>query len=75
MIRLLRLAVPRLNAVRADLGLAPITDLLELWDRCARLLVMTSPSFDPAPERLPTNVRYVGPITDDPPWAQPWTPP
>ena len=73
--RLLRRAAPRVNAVRADLGLAPVTDVLELWDRCTRLLVMTSPSFDQPPDRLPANVRYIGPITDDPAWTQPWTPP
>jgi MGT family glycosyltransferase len=73
--RLLRLALPDLNAARADIGLAPVTDVFDLWDRCTRLLVMTSPSFDFPLDRLPTNVRYVGPITDDPPWAQAWTPP
>ena len=36
---------------------------------------MTSPSFDPPPEPVPANVRYVGPVTDDPPWVEPWTPP
>lgn len=73
--RLLRLGLPRLNAVRAELGLPPLVDVLDLWDHCARVLVMTSPSFDPPPERLPANVRYVGPVTDDPAWAEPWTPP
>ncbi len=73
--RLVRLGLPRLNAVRAELGLSPMTDVFDLWDRCARLLVMTSPSFDPPPQQLPANVRYVGPATDDPPWVEPWTPP
>ena len=73
--RLVRLGLPRLNAVRIELGLSPMTDVFDLWDRCARLLVMTSPSFDPPPEHVPCNVRYVGPVTDDPPWVEPWTPP
>jgi MGT family glycosyltransferase len=32
---------------------------------------MTSPSFDPPPAQLPRNVRYVGPVLDDPAWAAP----
>jgi MGT family glycosyltransferase len=75
LLRLLRLGLPRVNAVRAQVGLDPVGAVLDLWDRCARLLVLTSPSFDPPPARLPANVRYVGPMTDDPPWARPWTPP
>jgi MGT family glycosyltransferase len=75
LLRLLRLGLPRLNAVRAELGLAPMADVLDLWDRCAVLLVLTSPSFDPPPAKLPANVRYVGPMVDDPAWVAPWTPP
>lgn len=73
--RLLGLGLPRLNVVRKDIGLAPMTHVFDLWDRCERLLVMTSPSFDRPPERLPANVAYVGPGTDDPPWVEPWIPP
>jgi MGT family glycosyltransferase len=43
--------------------------LYELLDRCTRVLVMTSPSFDFLPATLPSNVCYVGPQLDDPPWA------
>jgi len=49
--------------------------VFDLWDRCERLLVLTSPSFDPPPAGVPANVRYVGPICDDPAWVEPWTPP
>jgi UDP:flavonoid glycosyltransferase YjiC (YdhE family) len=68
--------LPALNAARAGYGLAPIADLYQLLDHCARVLVLTSPSFDfPAPV-LPPNVRYVGPQLDDPHWAagQDWRP-
>jgi UDP:flavonoid glycosyltransferase YjiC (YdhE family) len=61
--------------VRTALGLPPVDAVLDLWDRCTRVLVMTSPSFDPPPAHLPANVRYVGPVIDDPPWAAPWSPP
>ena len=73
--RLVDLGLPQLNAVRGELGLDRIRHVLDLWDRCARVLVMTSPTFDPPPARLPGNVRYVGPIVDDPPWAAAWEPP
>jgi MGT family glycosyltransferase len=44
--------------------------------RARRQLVMTSADFD-FPGALPTSVRYVGPVLDDPAWAEvtPWTPP
>jgi len=53
--------LPAINSARAAYGLTPIADLYELLDRCARVLVMTSPSFDFVPATLPRNVRYVGP--------------
>ena len=66
---LLRRTVPRINRAAALHGQAPVEDLFELFDRCRRVLVMTSPSFDFVGDRLPPNVRYVGPVLDDPPWA------
>ena len=30
--RLVRLGLPRLNAVRTELGLSPMTDVFDLWD-------------------------------------------
>jgi len=44
--------------------------MYELLDHCARVLVMTSPSFDFPAQALPPNVRYVGPQLDDPHWAE-----
>lgn len=66
--------LPELNAGRAALGLPPIRDLWEQLDRAARVLVLTSPAFD-FPARLPDNVRYVGPVLDDPAWAETIDPP
>jgi MGT family glycosyltransferase len=67
--RLWASGLPALNAARAGYRLPPIGDLYELLDHCARVLVLTSPSFDfPAPALTP-NVRYVGPQLDDPHWA------
>jgi MGT family glycosyltransferase len=66
---LLGRTVPRLNAVLRSNGRQPIQRFSELLDRCSRVLLMTSPSFDFTVPRLPDNVRYVGPILDDPHWA------
>jgi MGT family glycosyltransferase len=57
-----------LNGVRAEYGLAPVTDLFEQLDHLARVLVLSSAGFD-FPTRLPPNVRHVGPQLDDPDWT------
>jgi MGT family glycosyltransferase len=67
--RLLTPTLPRLNAVLERYELLPLDDVFELYDRCSRVLVMTSPSFDFHAPQLPGNVRYVGPQLDDPDWA------
>ena len=66
---LLTPTLPRLNAVVEDYELLPLDNVFELYDRCVRVLVMTSPSFDFKAPQLPDNVRYVGPQLDDPDWA------
>lgn len=68
--RMWQRGLPALNAARRALGLAPLDDVWEQLDRAARILVLTSPEFD-LPARLPQNVRYVGPVLDDPAWAEP----
>jgi MGT family glycosyltransferase len=66
---LLTPTLPRLNAVIERYELLPLDNVFELYDRCSRVLVMTSPSFDFRAPQLPANVRYVGPQLDDPDWA------
>ncbi|MFP5371219.1 MAG: nucleotide disphospho-sugar-binding domain-containing protein, partial [Actinomycetes bacterium] len=66
--------LPPLNAARTALGLEPLHDVWEQWDRAARVLVLTSPHFD-LPAQLPANVRYVGPVLDDPVWTEPYAVP
>src|SRR5215213_7610653 len=66
---LLARTVSRLNPVAQHYGQPPLGDPFELFDRCQRVLVMTSPSFDFSGAQLPANVRYVGPQLDDPDWA------
>jgi MGT family glycosyltransferase len=65
----LRRTLPRVNDVVTSHGHPPFHNLFDYLDRCTRVLVMTSPSFDFAVPHLPDNVRYVGPQLDDPDWA------
>jgi MGT family glycosyltransferase len=66
---LLSPTLPRLNAVVERYEQLPLDDVFEIFDRCSRVLVMTSPSFDFSAPQLPENVVYVGPQLDDPDWA------
>jgi MGT family glycosyltransferase len=63
-----------INELRTGLGLKPIHDFWDQVRRACKILVLTSPSFD-FPAELPDNVRYVGPVLDDPAWALEATPP
>lgn len=61
---------PMVEATRRHLGLpeldpsAPL--VAALWERCAIVLACAPRSFDFPSTQLPANVRYVGPILDDP---------
>ena len=73
-----RSGLPALNQARADFGLAPLRDALDLMAKADRILVCSSPSYDFAPGSVLANVRYVGPQLDDAanaaagsPWAGP----
>jgi UDP:flavonoid glycosyltransferase YjiC (YdhE family) len=66
--------VAPLNAARAELGLDPLPGVWAQFDRADRVLLLTSPAFD-LPAELPGNVRYVGPVLDDPVWGEPYEPP
>lgn len=70
-----RNGLPGLNTLRAQHGLGPLTHFLDQARGARRQLVLTSGEFD-FPAALPPNVRYVGPVLDDPLWAEatPWTP-
>jgi UDP:flavonoid glycosyltransferase YjiC (YdhE family) len=78
--RMWKKGLPAFNAARAELGLAPVGDIWEQYDRATRVFVMTSPAFDFVPPEglagLPPNMTYVGAVLDDPVWAgQSWAPP
>jgi hypothetical protein len=46
-------------------GLDPLDDFWDQVRHARKILVMTSPAFD-FPAQIPDNVRYVGPVLDDP---------
>ena len=68
-------ALPTLNAARAKNGLAPLDSFYDQVLDTDRILVLTSPTFDFASSSTPPNARYLGPVLDDPSWAEPWDPP
>jgi MGT family glycosyltransferase len=65
-----------LNALRYQYGLQPLARFLDQTRRARRQLVLTSAQFDFS-GTLPEGARYVGPVLDDPAWAETalWTPP
>ena len=71
-----RYALRELNDLRGARGLDAIPTLWAQMQRARRQLVLTSAAFD-FPGTLPDNARYVGPILDDPAWADAaaWRPP
>jgi MGT family glycosyltransferase len=70
--RLFRRGLPALNAARAEHGLQPLTSFYDQALGADRILVLTSETFDYASSTIPGNVRYVGPVLDDPQWTEPW---
>ncbi len=73
--RLFRAGLPAINAARSSYGLAPLSSSYEQVLGVDRILVLTSPTFDYSAQAVPANVSYVGPILDDPDWADSWTAP
>ena len=73
--RVLKGGLPDLNAARAEHGLPPLTSLYDQILGADRILVLSSETFDTASPFVPANVRYVGPVLDDPTWTEPWSSP
>ena len=64
-----------INRARLALGLLPIQNTMQQI-RAVKLHVLgTSRHFDFPVEKLPEEIRYVGPQLDEPSWVNPWTPP
>jgi MGT family glycosyltransferase len=67
--------LPTLNRARAAFGIGPLNHVYDHYDRADRLLIGLSSAFDFPATRLPSNLRYIGPLLDLPAWAHPWTAP
>ncbi len=73
--RLFDRALPTLNEARAAHGLAPLESFYDQVLATDRILVLTSSIFDFASSSTPPHARYLGPMLDDPSWAERWEPP
>lgn len=73
--RAFRAGLPALNKARADVGLKPLSSFYDQALGADQILVLSSETFDYASPGVPGNVRYVGPVLDDPDWVEPWQPP
>jgi UDP:flavonoid glycosyltransferase YjiC (YdhE family) len=74
-VRLFNKGLPALNDARRSFGLEPLAEVLEHMERPERFLCLCSKAFDFPAERPAANLRYVGPILEEPAWTQPWTSP
>lgn len=61
--------LPRLNAVRGAFFLPPMKSVMDIYQQADLRLIQTCRAFDFPIEPAPSNVRYVGPVLDDPDWA------
>ena len=75
MTRMFAGGLPAIARARKELGLEPVSHPFEVEDRLDRVLVLSSLAFDHLQPALPKNVRYVGPVLDDPTWVEPWISP
>ncbi|HUC16697.1 MAG TPA: glycosyltransferase [Acetobacteraceae bacterium] len=64
--------LPSLNNSRARLGLSGLAHVFDLFDRADRVLLAIGRAFDFEADSLPDNLRYVGPLLDEPGWAKSW---
>ena len=66
-----RILTPRVNEVRADVGLPPLGGIAELLAAPALLLYLTAEPFEYPRSDWPANLRMVGPCAWDPPAEPP----
>ena len=64
-----------LNRARARLGLRALSTSLDVFDQADRVLLAISQAFDFPADWLPDNIRYIGPLLDEPSWSQSWISP
>jgi MGT family glycosyltransferase len=67
--------LPALNDARRACNLGPIRHVLEHFESPARFLCLYPEAFELPATRRPANVRFVGPILEEPAWTEPWISP
>jgi MGT family glycosyltransferase len=75
MVRLMCSYLPTLNRARAAFKLRPLNHIFDHYDRADRLFMGISSAFDFPAKSLPANLRYIGPLLDQPAWVRPWATP
>jgi MGT family glycosyltransferase len=70
--RIINKYLPLINNVRKPYGLRPLGNPIDLLHQADLRFIQTARTFDFPLEPSPQNVRYTGPVLDDPDWAQPW---
>ncbi|MBZ5855481.1 glycosyltransferase [Flavihumibacter profundi] len=65
----------KLNQIRNAYALPPLHSVTDLIHQADLRLIQTLGRFDFPIEPAPANVRYTGPVLDDPDWTTAWTNP
>jgi MGT family glycosyltransferase len=65
----------RMNSIRKSLDLPSLKNVTDIFRNADLRLIMTSMAFDFPIKPLPANVKYVGPVLDDPDWVNSWQSP
>lgn len=64
--------LPKINEIRQFYHLPPMKNLIDLLHEADRRFIQTSKIFDFPLAPAPDNVRYTGPVLDDPDWVGEW---
>lgn len=64
--------LPLINGIRKDLQLTELDNLTSMMHSADLRMIQTLKSFDFPLEPAPENVRYTGPVLDDPDWVGQW---
>ncbi len=67
--------LPQINNVRVENGLNELKHTSDLFHNADLRIIQTSSTFDLPISPAPKNVRYTGPVLDDPDWAKEWVNP
>ncbi len=73
--QMLKKYLPKINEVRASYSLHKMDNITEMFHNSDLRFIQTLKSFDFPIKPAPVNVRYTGPILDDPDWTDSWNNP